>query len=154
MGLDQYLMKRIGIYAMYEFEEIGGSVALTKSGEDIPINLNKVQYIIEQSAYWRKANAIHKWFVDNVQDGNDDCKEYYVSKEQLQELVKTCKEVLNDHSKASELLPTQDGFFFGGTEYNDYYFECLKDTVTQIEEALKQEYPKGVYVSFYYDSSW
>ena len=25
----------------------------------------------DQIASWRKANAIHKWFVDNVQDGVD-----------------------------------------------------------------------------------
>lgn len=149
-----YLTKRIGIYAMYDFEEIGGEIALTKEGEKIPVNLNKVQYVAEQVAYWRKANAIHRWFVENVQNGEDDCKEYYVSEEQLKELVKTCKEVLRNHSKASKLLPSQEGFFFGSTEYNEGYFQDLKDTVKQIEEGLKQEYPKGVYVSFYYDSSW
>ena len=25
--------------------------------------------------YWRKANHIHKWFVDHVQDGDDDYQE-------------------------------------------------------------------------------
>ena len=30
-------------------------------------------YEDNQIASWRKANAIHKWFVDNVQDGVDDC---------------------------------------------------------------------------------
>ena len=29
--------------------------------------------IIEQVGYWRKANQIHNWFVENVQDGEDDC---------------------------------------------------------------------------------
>ena len=37
--------------------------------------------------YWRKANAVHNWFVDNVQDGNDGCKHYWVSKEDLQKLL-------------------------------------------------------------------
>jgi hypothetical protein len=45
-------------------------------------------------AYWRKANQIHNWFVENVQDGNDDCKDYYVSRKQLEELRDTCKAVL------------------------------------------------------------
>jgi len=40
--------------------------------------------------YWRKANQIHQWFVDNVQDGEDNCGSYYVTREQLEEL----KEVL------------------------------------------------------------
>ena len=36
--------------------------------------------------YWRKANQIHNWFVENVQDGDDDCRDYYVSEEDLEEL--------------------------------------------------------------------
>lgn len=43
---------------------------------------------------WRKANQIHKWFVDNVQNGNDDCGSYDVSVETLVRLHDTCKEVL------------------------------------------------------------
>lgn len=38
------------------------------------INPEKVKEITEEVGYWRKANAIHGWFVDNVQKGNDDCK--------------------------------------------------------------------------------
>lgn len=45
--------------------------------------------------YWRKANAIHKWFVDNVQGGNDDCGTYEVYPEQLSELRDLCKQVLD-----------------------------------------------------------
>lgn len=45
-------------------------------------------------AYWRKANAIHRWFVENVQGGSDECQESSVSREQLAELVALCKQVL------------------------------------------------------------
>lgn len=45
-------------------------------------------------AYWRKANQIHSWFVQNVQDGEDECKPYAVSREQLMELRDLCKEIL------------------------------------------------------------
>ena len=54
--------------------------------------------IFEQVGYWRKANHIHKWFVDNVQNGIDDCDTYKVTKEQLEELLDICKEVV-DNSK-------------------------------------------------------
>lgn len=43
---------------------------------------------------WRKANAIHNWFVENVQGGNDDCGIYEVDIERLAQLHDTCKEVL------------------------------------------------------------
>jgi hypothetical protein len=77
---------------------------------------------------WRKANAIHKWFVDNVQDGVDDCSQYKVTKEHLIQLHNTCNDVLNDHNLAESLLPTQGGFFFGGVEYDDGYYYKLKET--------------------------
>ncbi len=51
--------------------------------------------IMEQIGYWRKSNQIHNWFVNHVQNGEDDC-EYHdpVTKEILEELLDTCKTVL------------------------------------------------------------
>lgn len=54
--------------------------------------------IYKEVACWRKANAIHKWFVDNIQDGNDDCGVYEVSEEQLRELLELCK-IVAGHSE-------------------------------------------------------
>jgi hypothetical protein len=101
--------------------------------------------------YWRKANAIHQWFVDNCQDGRDDCREYYVTREQLEELRKFCQMVLDNHALAEEFLPTQSGFFFGGTEYDEWYFNDLKLTVEIIDRVLVKV-PDGW--DFAYGSSW
>jgi len=81
MGLDMYLNKKH--YIGNKWKEPKDQVKL-----GLPfIKDARVSEITEQVGYWRKANQIHKWFVDNVQDGNDDCKEYYVSREKLQELL-------------------------------------------------------------------
>lgn len=101
-------------------------------------------------AYWRKQNAIHKWFVLNCQDGEDDCRQSYVGRQRLEELRDTCREVLADKSKADELLPTEDGFFFGGTEYEEWYFNGLAYTAERIEKLLTM--PDDW--DFYYQSSW
>ena len=87
-------------------------------------------------AYWRKANAIHQWFVDNCQDGTDDCRPAYVSREQLEELLNLAKQVKADPSLASELLPTSSGFFFGSTEYDEYYMQDIDNTIEQLEQVL------------------
>ena len=50
----------------------------------------------EKVGYWRKANQVHKWFVDNVQDGDDDCGTYPVTREQLEELLEKCEYILNN----------------------------------------------------------
>lgn len=88
--------------------------------------------------YWRKANHIHAWFVDHVQGGVDDCEEYVVRKEQLAELRDACETVLRNWSDktSEELLPTQGGFFFGGTDYDEYYYEDVKHTLTMLDTAL------------------
>jgi len=134
-----------------------------------------------EAGYWRKANAIHKWFVENVQDGNDDCGEYVVSRENLEELLCLCREVVSEsvlvegtvqngykynggkkipilevgktisnHEVASKLLPTGSGFFFGSTNYDQWYYENIKKTIEIIEKCLNL--PDDW--TFVYHSSW
>ena len=86
--------------------------------------------------YWRKSNQIHQWFVQNVQGGKDNCAEYSVSLDQLKLLSKTIEPALVSTAAASELLPTAEGFFFGSQEYDQYYFEDLKNTKTQIDKII------------------
>jgi hypothetical protein len=108
--------------------------------------------ITKEIMYWRKVNAIHKWFVENVQEGNDDCKEYKVSKDQLKELLKTVKQILKNPTLADTLLPTQEGCFFGPLEYDEYYFEHLEYTRKTIEEILAD--PDIDKRTLVYQSSW
>lgn len=86
---------------------------------------------------WRKANQIHGWFVENVQNGNDDCGKYEVSIKQLEELRELCIDVLLDHELANTLLPTTNGFFFGNDEYDEHYFEQLENTKEQLDKIIK-----------------
>ena len=147
MGLDMYLYKKIYIGANYEHNKINGTLALKKDEKPIDIQLNRVVYIVEDQAYWRKANQIHYWFVKNVQDGEDDCKPYEVSGEELLELIEICKKVLADHSLADKLLPTYEGFFFGSYSYDDDYFYDLENTIEQLKNVVPDEY-------YEYRSSW
>lgn len=100
--------------------------------------------------YWRKSNQIHNWFVAFVQDGIDDCKKYIVYRDKIEQLRDTCMEVLADNSKAEELLPNAEGFFFGSQEYDEYYFGDLQATVEMLDRALLL--PENY--DLYYQSSW
>ena len=144
MGLDMYLTKEINLYGKdkekLEIKGIDG------------IDVSKVETIIEEVAYWRKVNAIHNWFVHNVQEGKDDCNKYYVDRKNIVKLLEIIKTILSDNTKSEELLPSIDGFFFGGTEYDEFYFNGLKGTKTMLEEILKKDdFDKFTY---YYQSSW
>ena len=147
MGLYMFLYKEIFIGANYKHREVKGAVFITALGKEIPINFDKISTITERTAYWRKANMIHNWFVENVQNGVDDCDRYLVSVEKLEELVNICKEILADHSKAEELLPTAEGCFFGKTNYDEDYFYDLEITVEQLSNLDENG-------DYYYSSSW
>ena len=95
MGLDMYLMKKTYVGGNYEHNHISGNIALLRDNTLIPIDIKRTVYIEEEVGYWRKANAIHNWFVSNVQDGKDDCHEYYVSQEAMKELLHDCQKVLD-----------------------------------------------------------
>jgi hypothetical protein len=101
-------------------------------GEDKSV----VREITIDVGYWRKANAIHAWFVRNVQDGVDECQTSQVSREHLQTLRDLCQRVLDFRHLANELLPTQSGFFFGSTDYDESFIEDLKSTIEIIDRAL------------------
>jgi hypothetical protein len=142
MGLDMYLNAK---------KYIGSDDQVTVEGlpETAGLRLKEVTY---EGMYWRKANAIHAWFVENVQDGVDDCKEYYVDRETLEDLMNVCADVIADPDRAKELLPPQGGFFFGAAEVDDWYWENIKRTYEELKALLLLDL--GAYWSFTYQSSW
>jgi len=158
MGLDMYLSRKFYVKNWnHTADNDKYSITITKGEKPSFIPTDKITSITTEEMYWRKANAIHNWFVTNVQDGNDDCNEYYVDTEKLKKLLSIVNEIIKDHSKAPELLPTSAGFFFGDTSYNDYYFSDLEDTqktlsvlllANKIEQSTRSE------GQFYYQSSW
>ena len=157
MGLDMYLIKR-------------------KKNDKNDDSFNQV-------AYWRKANQIHNWFVKNIQDGNDDCGYYEVSRQQLQELLSVCRDVLTyancelqemngglrkidgewkeeiitgrkitNTEFIADLLPTTSGFFFGSTEYDEWYLRDIENTIEQLNKVLNDtDFEKD---AIFYTSSW
>jgi len=95
--------------------------------------------------------------MDNVQNGVDDCKEYLVKEDQLANLLEVCKLILDKApGQASMLLPVQDGFFFGSTNYDLDYFKDLENTVKIIESLFEPDLDGGSYLQgdIYYSSSW
>ena len=155
MGLDMYLSAKRYMSKYFDaadverIEKVNDIFGVTGI-EDGDYGAQEVKFRI---AYWRKANAIHEWFVQNVQEGVDECQEAWVSREQLQELIDICKQVLENPKKAEELLPTRSGFFFGSTEYDEWYKQDLEYTVERLEKVLADPaFTKGV--DFYYQSSW
>lgn len=102
---------------------------------------------IMESAYFRKVNFIYRYFGEKLVD--ESC---IVTKAEIEDIIERCKKVLADHSLAKELLPTCDGFFFGSTDYDDWYFKDVEDCQKQMEKLL-EDYDETTDV-IWVDMSW
>lgn len=140
MGLDMYLhIEHSTFDSIYRNNKLTYGERLEKfiNYKDKTVT-TKIQYKV---AYWCKANAIHNFFDVHCCDGQlENCQEVHVSVEQLETLVDYCKQVLADNKLAENLLPTQNGFFFGPTDYDNWYFTKLQDTIDMCEPVIKFMY--------------
>ena len=157
MGLDMYLTKHIWYGGNYKKD---GEQTLSFVGPfatEHNIDSREVEEIVLKSAYWRKANAIHGWFVDNCGEGLDNCQEMRIDWSQLSELYDLCKKTLaayNDGNFAicKDLLPPAEGFFFGSYKIDDWYKEDLKNTINQLSSILENS--DGDKYDYFYKASW
>ena len=156
MGLDMYLSRTV-VISTYDYMEQKKPLAemiIKCLGGDPKDYKDGIVEIKLPQGYWRKANQIHGWFVDNVQNGVDDCDRYEVSKEKLIELKQVCQSVLDGKAKPKDVLPPRKGFFFGTYDIDKDYIDDLRNTVEIVDKALNQK-DMGIYAdNFQYQSSW
>lgn len=135
MGLDMYLKAEKFVSGHAHLKD--AAFDALKAAVGVAPDKNSPYYTVGVTiGYWRKANAIHGWFVDNVQDRRDECEETPVYREHLEQLRDTCRAVLEKPDSASTALPTRGGCFFGSTEYGDGYKDDLKRTIEIVDRAL------------------
>ena len=184
MGLDMYLSKKTYVKQWsHQSPEDQYEVSVKRGGVSYPnIRQERVSYVTEEIMYWRKANQIHGWFVSNCEERVPDVK-YDVTREDLENLLETCKKVLGilnqsevkitqvvggwksgeqymvDHEvydttdEIMKLLPPTQGFFFGSDSIDQWYKETIEETITTLEEELSV--PQEGYGSDYeYYASW
>ncbi len=190
MGLDMYLYrtKKVGKLVPQAYEKVDNAVSNidVKDFENIEKSMSADDYnpayaefneivaqrgkyskwlsIFEDIGYWRKANQVHNFFVQECQDGIDECQLSMISKDKLEDLLDRCKRamklkkiylndgIIKDGQGLETFLPTSSGFFFGGTEFNEWYFEDIAETKKLITKVLKEtDFDKQV---IFYRSSW
>ena len=169
MGLDMYLEIRKNEYCSKYHQDKGSDLALEYPKDITEFIPNQTDLGISRQTnyevgYWRKANHIHNWFMQNCAERDewdnpiDNCRPVEITVDKLEKLLDACKKVLADHSLAETLLPTQSGFFFGSTEYDEYYFGEIERTIEIIEPVLKFAKHKLEIEDYvwevYYQASW
>lgn len=166
MGLDMYLELRKN-FSGYEFsgeEKTATYKAIIEAAGmgDAASAESPYATVTTTAIYWRKVNAVHQWFVNELGGGEDTCQEIYVPREKLQELRNLCFEALSIpagmtlEKHAETVLPTTSGFFFGSTDYDEYYVQDLQYTMDSIDRVLAAlpDEDEGWDWSLVYRASW
>lgn len=165
MGLDMYLEKETYVQNWDHIpKEKQYSVLVTRGGNAVThINTERVTSVKEELIFWRKANAIHDWFIRHCAENDvDDCKPVYVTIDDLANLLESVRKVLptRDTKMAMELLPPSKGFFFGSDDIDDGYWDDLEFTEVELDKVIKEakllDDPPFMpdMVSYYYKASW
>lgn len=101
-------------------------------GLSIYIGKYKKKEEFKELLFFRKVNFLLPFF-----DYTENCEDIEINKQQVEDLVDTCKQVLKEKSEAKTLLPNTKGFFFGSTDYNKMYFNNVKLVLQQFYHLLK-----------------
>lgn len=88
--------------------------------------------ISHSDMYYRKVNFLYAYFADKLTD--EQC---IVTRSDVVDIIDKCKYVLENKDKAEETLPTQAGFFFGSTDYDEWYFKDVEDCLNQFEKFFE-----------------
>ncbi len=100
--------------------------------------------------YWRKFNALHRWFVDVLQGGVDECQLTQVTKDDLSRLIGDIRRVLA--GETVEELEPRAGFFFGSLDKDEYYTSRMNKALVDFEKLLSEfDFENN---NLYYASSW
>lgn len=180
MGLDMYLYKENYVRNWDHMTPEQRHKITVKKNNKVrkDIKPERISYVVELVGYWRKFNALHSWFVENLADGVDNCQRIPVEIDDLKKLLGTLKEVKSvlDKSKVvvkvlkdwngeeyehkvyqcedevKELLSPQQGFFFGSYEIDEWYKQDVEKTIVLLEELLNED-PDDI-SDYYYQASW
>lgn len=150
MGLDMYLEGRRYLSPTDEGTAPARKAVAAAIGFEPPASkpggepeLMEVVAVSVRVGYWRKSYPLHQWFVDNVQEGHDDCRPAYVSDSVLRELQARLEQVRSAPESVSEHFVVEEGEALDEDEI-DFALDVLSHA-RRLQEAGWD---------LYYRSSW
>lgn len=82
---------------------------------------------------FRKVNALLQWVNNNVMTV-ENCAYIPITKEDLEKLQNILNQLTPLNCKT--LFPTQEGFFYGSTEYDECYWDDVQDVKEWVDKTL------------------
>ncbi len=150
MGLDMYLEAQRHVAPCDPRTEpmrraIGAAIGYVSSKEKPghDASLLEISGVTVRVGYWRKFGVLHQWFVDNAQEGSDDCRPAYVNNRCLQALQRACERVIDDPTSVTPYFSCGDGAD-PGVEELKYTLHILTHAIALQEQGW----------DIYYRASW
>jgi hypothetical protein len=117
--------------------------------QESDVSLSQLQELYDACILVRDNSKLVK---GKIQNGST-IKE--VNNEIVEEPIIEDGKTIEDKSVAEALLPTASGFFFGSTDYDEYYMRDILDTISILEPLIKLTVPGDLYSpSYTYRASW
>lgn len=104
----------------------------------------------EEIGYFRKFNALHQYITNYYSVEEDNCVEIELDREFVLELKNTLEQVIDDHELSSVLFPSASGFFFGSTNYDEFYYKDCEEALELCEKLLCMDFEND----FIYYYAW
>lgn len=98
--------------------------------------IKKIEKNTEDVIYvgdFRKVNFLMSFF-----NYTGNCEYIEIRKEQVEELIQNCEDVLFWRGKtiSEKLLETTPGFFFGSTDYDEYYYQKVQNVLDTFKPLI------------------
>ena len=152
MGLDQFISATIHVPAQKVGDVIEDNPILKKLVDD-QFSLASVNFKLGQ---FRKFNALHGYIESRI-GGVENLQDIHIN-EIIDELYEDCKIILatkdskDGNADAIKRMPPTEGFFFGSTEVDSWYYSDVKELYDLLADLIKLSEIEGI--SFYYTAWW
>jgi len=110
----------------------------------------------QELGYWRKANAVHGWFVRECAYGEDECQEIFVSREHLLKLRSDCNNALANRENA--VPNNEDNVIIkqpvgSGQDLAQFIIDNMKKEQEKIGTTLVSDDPLQPTAGFFFGST-
>lgn len=137
------------LFSEWDGEKWVSTLDLEKGKDYVEKVLSGKEVFSSSDLYYRKVNFLYAFFPPT----EDEMA--FIEKADAERLIEACDDVLalgeDNLQDAEDILPTQSGFFFGSTDYDDWYLADVRQVRREFKQFLKNWQPDEVAIICY---SW
>lgn len=137
MGLDQAI-RRVSAETAAKLIEWQNTPFEEQDEENYPLAGDKYHTLMTEVWEGRKENHIQRAIEEITGQTVENCDYLFLTRKHVEQLVEKLQSVHADHELAQVVLPTQAGFFFGGTQYDEWYFRDIEQELEDFTKILNE----------------